>query len=697
MTRRNPDATIKPVAALTRSSDLRVLWILRVLIRLEGLHAIAPHSDGPPQYDAVRICTRLGIRAPRSSDPEAHAELANRLTASLRALEARAASLRLPATVSRNLDTLQGGLGLTPADTSLLAAAILMTTDDALRRAVSNAPTGIDPHRELATLLGLRTTDITAALGARGRLRRSGLLALGDCSNLAGYMHLVHPQLRRLCSVRLRDAAELVAALVEPVPAPTLTVADFRHLQPRADAIARFLARSIGERQPGINILLHGAPGNGKTELCRLLASATETAAYQVTTRAGDGRALTPKDRLARLATAQFIMGQHRGLLCFDEADALFEFGSSGQGIASVADAQKAWINELLETTAVPILWVVNRVKDIDPAFVRRCSLVIHVDTPPHAQRLAQLRSECGDLAPITTLEALASCDQLTPAVIARAARTVRQMKQDESQEDPGLLEAVLDGILRGQRQPPLRSTLSRHRPTAFEPRFCNSSEPLDCVLDAIRQAGQGRLCLHGPPGTGKSAFGRWLADRLGKRWLTKRPSDLLSPWLGETEQNLRRAFEQAVQERAVLQLDEIDSFLRDRGLARHGWEVTEVNEFLTQLECFDGVIVATTNRLDALDAAAARRFDWMIEFSCLRREQAEQMYRQLLVATGLADADDLIRVSPGLPAQLTPADFDAMQRRHRMSPFADAQALRRALQSRVQSRPGQIQAMGFV
>lgn len=52
-----------------------------------------------------------------------------------------------------------------------------------------------------------------------------------------------------------------------------------------------------------------------------------------------------------------------------------------------------------------------------------------------------------------------------------------------------------------------------------------------------------GRLCLYGPPGTGKTAYGRWLAEQLGMSLTVKRVSDLISPYVGESEQNIARAF----------------------------------------------------------------------------------------------------------------------------------------------------------
>jgi transitional endoplasmic reticulum ATPase len=84
--------------------------------------------------------------------------------------------------------------------------------------------------------------------------------------------------------------------------------------------------------------------------------------------------------------------------------------------------------------------------------------------------------------------------------------------------------------------------------------------------------------------------------------------------------------FDEARDEEAVLLLDEADSFLQDRTLAHRQWEVTEVNELLTQMEGFDGLFICT-NLLDHLDPAALRRFGLKLEFLALRPEQASSLY----------------------------------------------------------------------
>ena len=73
-----------------------------------------------------------------------------------------------------------------------------------------------------------------------------------------------------------------------------------------------------------------------------------------------------------------------------------------------------------------------------------------------------------------------------------------------------------------------------------------NADIDLIAIADGIKHADSGRLCLYGPAGTGKTAYGRWLAEYLGKPLILEKVSDLQSMYVGETEQNIARAFERA-------------------------------------------------------------------------------------------------------------------------------------------------------
>jgi transitional endoplasmic reticulum ATPase len=123
--------------------------------------------------------------------------------------------------------------------------------------------------------------------------------------------------------------------------------------------------------------------------------------------------------------------------------------------------------------------------------------------------------------------------------------------------------------------------------PIRFDPALSSADVDLAQLADQVARSPARALsfCLSGPPGTGKSAYARHLAERIDYDVLERRFSDLSSMWLGESEKAIALAFEEAADLRAFLIFDEADSLLRDRFAAHHSWEVTQVNEMLTQME----------------------------------------------------------------------------------------------------------------
>ncbi|RYE92799.1 MAG: AAA family ATPase [Myxococcales bacterium] len=230
-----------------------------------------------------------------------------------------------------------------------------------------------------------------------------------------------------------------------------------------------------------------------------------------------------------------------------------------------------------------------------------------------------------------------------------------------------------------------------RQQPLSYDLSLVRTDTPLEPLVAALERTPSGSMVLAGPPGTGKTAFAAYLARRLGRPLLVRRASELLGPYVGQTEANLAEAFRRAERDGAVLFLDEVDSFLQNREGADRQWEVTQVNELLTQMDTFDGVFVCATNRLDHLDPSSRRRFDVRVRFLYLDPEQRRALASRALgeltgepprelSARGVAALDRL--------ANLTPGDFAVVVRRSRLlGHLADEASLLAALESEARGK----------
>jgi AAA+ superfamily predicted ATPase len=182
----------------------------------------------------------------------------------------------------------------------------------------------------------------------------------------------------------------------------------------------------------------------------------------------------------------------------------------------------------------------------------------------------------------------------------------------------------------------------------------------------------------------------------LDRPLLVKRASDLQSKWVGGTEKNIAAMFQEAKQENAVLLLDEADSFLRERKGAERNWEISQVNEMLTQMETFDGVFIASTNLMDSLDSASLRRFDLKIEFRHLKPDGAWSLFQDTATSLGFelehSDRLKLVRIR-----HLTPGDFANVMRQSRLRPITSAAQLLDQLKAEVALKPeSRTKSLGF-
>ena len=149
------------------------------------------------------------------------------------------------------------------------------------------------------------------------------------------------------------------------------------------------------------------------------------------------------------------------------------------------------------------------------------------------------------------------------------------------------------------------------------------------------------RLIFYVPPGTGKTVTALGLARTLKRPILGFDCSKILSMYVGESEKNVRRIFDdfKSLSAKAgvepVLLLNEADQFLSARSGGAGGSADKMHNQmqniFLEQIERFDGILIATTNLLENIDKAFSRRFNFKIEFKRPDRSQRLRLWQPML------------------------------------------------------------------
>jgi hypothetical protein len=484
------------------------------------------------------------------------------------------------------------------------------------------------------------------------------------------------------------DPERLIEALAGKRQESILNLADFPAMQGDVDFVARLLAGAVKARAPGINVLLHGPPGVGKTELARALAAHVDAALFAVGESDASGTEPRRHERVAALLRAQrALQRDERALLLFDELEDLIGDANQVAGTGRYANraGSKIFVNRMLETNRVPVLWTSNAIDNVDSAYLRRMSFVLKLDHPrgPERDRVLARMAAIEGCAVGDDLATLARQAPETPSV-ARAAMRAARIAGAAAGDDERVARSLVGG-LRGQA---VRLTEGG---SAIDLSLFESDPPIAALVEQLTRTGAPlgfSVLLSGPPGTGKTQLAGEVAERLGRPLVTRRASDLLSKWIGETEANIATAFRDAAAEGSLLFFDEADSLLFDRQTARTSWEVTQVNELLTWLDRHPLPVFAATNDQQRLDPAAMRRFTFKLALLPLSSASAARAFERFF---GCAPPAGLARLNA-----LTPGDFAVVARQVKVTGPLPPEALLARLEAELAVKPGGMATIGF-
>lgn len=574
-----------------------------------------------------------------------------------------------------------------------------------------------DSVRVVATAVARYPSEVHRALAPTGRLVSSGLVKVDPRRvDISSRFELMTGLTDLLCQEGLREDGLLTRFLPRAKPTD-LGWDDFAHLDAETRLAADLLGAAVRGRRAGVSILLYGASGTGKTSMASLLAREAGAVLHQAGRADEWGESPCARDRVASLLLGQKLLGGGDAVVLFDEMEDLFSQSPlvvRGVELGQARALSKQWFNLLLEENPVPIIWTTNSVAGVDPAVLRRFTYAVEFTKCGSRQRARVLQRHLGDAHALSSADIVAVSERFTasPAQVASAISASRLLSGDAGPDRP-TLEAMIAPIERLVEGGTARSN------AVFNPERW-SPEGLNCSVDPIALAdrltstlstrskdrdqleGSGlSLCLYGRPGTGKSEYARYLAWRLGRPVIVRRVSDILSKWVGEAERHIAEAFRAADTEGALLLFDEADTFLRSRASAQQSWEVSQVNEFLQQLEACRGIVACTTNLWRDLDEAALRRFTFKLEFKWLDAAQGLAVFRSVfgpLLDTPLVDGDvaQVARELGGM-AKLAPGDFAVVARRIRATMgTASVHELLAALADEVRVKGGSAGRAGF-
>ena len=430
------------------------------------------------------------------------------------------------------------------------------------------------------------------------------------------------------------------------------------------------------------NILLYGAPGAGKTEYAKALI---KQAGLKMTTYKNELEVSDKDDADAKALSrlnCYLSLKKEDSVLVVDEAENVLqtrEFSFFGMSLSS---SQKGTVNKMLETSENKCIFIVNYTTEMDESTLRRFTYSIKFQAMPKEtlRSIAAEKLKPVNMPAVLKNDILDMCGKykITGASVDNVVKAISSLDYQKGKEDKVRkdIKSVLEAnssLLYGKTK--MRDAVKK----SYDLSVLNTSVSAAEIIEMLKTAelykkenqneenSEGvRMLFYGLSGTGKTELARYISTVLGKPLLLKRCSDLLGPYVGQTERLIAEAFEEAESTDSILLFDEADSFFADRAGAKQSWERTQVNEFLTQMEEFSGICICTTNLRKIMDPAMQRRFHIITEFKALNEDGITTLLKSFFGKYKFNDGQiqELAKFNT-----VTPGDFGSLKNKMRFIP----------------------------
>jgi AAA+ superfamily predicted ATPase len=558
----------------------------------------------------------------RPATPPGAAEQLGALTAAHRDgvehADGGADALALPAASSPVLAAIERRFGLLAIDRLLLVLALAVELDGRYAHvfAALNDVAGLArPTVALAQQLARRRAGVAVSVVERLLPSRPlGRYALVTADGAPGAVHR--------CLALPGDVLEWFADGAE-TRAPAGERIDELAIGEDAAERLRVAARWIG-LQPKWTLWIHGPPGSGRAAAARAIVGASGRRCLSV-----DAGALAERGTAALLRAAAW-------------ADA----------VLLVEDAEAGDLAALRALAAPPApLAVTSRTGALTPLLAEpHPCLDLALQPLSSALRAGIWRRHLEGVEARVELDAVAERYRMGPARVAMAARRAIDASRGAGRAvDRAAIDRACGDLVTG-RLGDLAARLEVAGAGAALVLAAGPARELDLAVAwarhgraAMARSGPGLVatpgdhvvCLfHGPPGTGKTLGARALAERLGLDAFRVDLSQLVSKWVGETEKNLARLFDEAETANAVLFFDEADALFSRRTEVRDAHDKyanVEAGYLLQRIEEHRGVVILATNFMRNLDNALVRRCQILVEFAQPGVEQRREIWRRCL------------------------------------------------------------------
>lgn len=479
------------------------------------------------------------------------------------------------------------------------------------------------------------------ALSYGSRLSRYGLTYFEPTGSTADGMGLplIDDEIIEKFDREMSDA-QLAEILLDKSTKSELDIADFSHVGEQLNFVLNLIQKSVENGERGINIVLHGPAGSGKTELASAIAKHLNLSMYSIGEPGNDdgmeyteiGTKRSASDiRISKLQrTHALLEGSKSSIVLFDEIEDLLMKGTDSSKSADVDN--KLEVNRLLENNPVVTIWTGNDPEKFHTAVRQRFAYSIMMDYPPTLvrEKVWKRRLELEKVSlPEADIRALAREYEAPPRMIAKAVRSMRilgggvEVIRQSLEADSKIAFGQTDSILNDAAIP-----------QDFNLDFVNADQNLPALFNRLVQRGNDKkpfsLLVQSDPSTGAENILRSMAEGMVMNPLEVSMGGLCAPHpMMPPEQKFAAAFAGAMDARKFL----IITGLEDIAAAPEGgaffWNNGLVELFAEHALAHKLPFAVTAKPGTKLPDHVAMLFSDKVQLKALGQDQNAILYKQ--------------------------------------------------------------------
>ena len=313
-----------------RLIDKTSLWILRIILNLGG-HREFIDKDNYISKDTILAFLDGSQFINDDENEDTRGKLLLFLSKSLAKLE-KQKSFKTDKILSKNIAQISSLMNLNRYEEQILEFVTLLKQFELLDDAVSLLGSELNTNqtkRALSVILNIEKKDIDKAFASDSKLSKSSLVTIDKSNN-----HTLDRKLDSISDVFLdnlknldEDISVMLKDSIKVCGESVLKLKDYTHLSSDIKIVIPYLKNALMKKESGVNILLYGKPGTGKTELTKVIAKKLKTKLFEVSYTDEDDSPIDGIARLKAYKSAQSLLSNKKTLLMYDEAEDIFESG----------------------------------------------------------------------------------------------------------------------------------------------------------------------------------------------------------------------------------------------------------------------------------------------------------------------------------------------------------------------------------